>query len=258
MAQTDTSKTPKAPSRPSLAKMQQVKSAAKRSSTPKVVSKKAAPSAASAPATRKPSVTSRPSLAKMQQVKASAKKPPRKRSATGSAPRITIAGRHVPPNLRYKTGWWRPVRQSWMSQEVWEAYKAINRFKNKTMSKGLKKASLGEKIYGKEGPGHAGYGSGQLQKWADKMTRKGEDPHMVDMVKWFAGAAAAIDFHTGERNFDDLMKAQRKDPDHFMRYIIERMEKYIPEVKKLSKSAISDIMRHKYYTAQYGPDGRAK
>jgi hypothetical protein len=147
-----------------------------------------------------------------------------------------------------------------MTNEVWDAYKAINRFRNKAMSKGLRKASLGKQIFGKEGPGHAGYGTGKLQQWVDKVLRKGDgtDPHMVDLTKWFAGVAAALDYHNGNRNFENLMKAQKGDPDHFMRSIVDALKATIPELKKLTKRGINDLIKHKFYTAQYGPDGRAK
>ena len=247
------------PSRPSLAKMRQTKAAATsgratKASAPKMVGKRKSSGSASA------------SLAKggarrpIARTGVPSRKSTRHRSASGSAPKGLIAGRHRPSNDRYKTGWWRPVRQSWMSQEVWDAYRAINRFRNKAMSKGLRKASLGKQIYGKEGPGHAGYGTGKLQRWVDKVLRKGDgtDPHMVDLTKWFAGAASALDYHHGDRSFEQLMREQRKDPDHFMRYVIERMQDYIPELKKLSKRGINDIIKNRFYTAQYGPDGRAK
>lgn len=237
--------------------------ASKRAATPKVVGKKASSSAASKPQ----SLASKKRLdiarqRKNERMMADRPKSPkagsRYRSATGSAAKINIAGRHVPPNLRYKTGYWRPVRQSWMSDNVWTAFKSINRVRNKMMAKGLGEASLGKEIYGKMGPGHAGYGTGELQKWADKMLREGKDPHMVDLTKWFAGAAAAIDYHNGRRDFSELMKQQRGDPDHFMRYVIEKMQQYIPQAKKLSRRDVESIMKNRFYTAQYGPDGRAK
>ena len=249
------------PSRPSLAKMNEIRSAnninrpatskAKRNATPKMVGK--------TPRGEKPSVakpksvpTGRPSAAK------SKPKKPNYRSGKGRAARVLIPGRHVPDSLRYKTGHWRPVRQKWMSDEVWEAYKAINRFRTKTMDKALRKASLGQKIFGKRGPGHKGFGTGYLQKWADRAVKRGEDPHMVDLAKWFAGAVAAIDYHTGGKDFDQLMRLQKKDENHFMRYVIQKMQDYIPQVKKLTKKGMTELMRHQYYTAQYGPDGRAK
>ena len=216
----------------------------------------------SMPSTRQPLASRGQSASKQSLAKKPAKKQTkgRHRSASGSAAKVLISGRHVPPNLRYKTGWWRPVRQSWMTNEVWDAYKAINRFRNKAMSKGLRKASLGKQIFGKEGPGHAGYGTGKLQQWVDKVLRKGDgtDPHMVDLTKWFAGVAAALDYHNGERNFDKLVKESKGDPDHFMRSIMETLKDTIPGLKKLTKRGINDIIKHKFYTAQYGPDGRAK
>ena len=239
-------------------RMQQIRTAASRTarntSAPKMVGKRKSSGSASASlakgAARRPAAkTGSPS-----------RKSTRHRSASGSAPKVFVQGRHISPNLRYKTGYWRPVRQSWMTNEVWEAYKAINRFRHKAMSKGLRKASLGKQIFGKEGPGHAGYGTGKLQRWVDKVLRKGDgtDPHFVDLTKWFAGAAAALDYHHGGRNFEQLMKDQKKDPDHFMRSVFETLKGYIPELKKLSKRGINDIIKNRFYTAQYGPDGRAK
>ena len=145
-----------------------------------------------------------------------------------------------------------------MTDEVWEAYKAINRFANKSMGKGLRAASLGKPLYGKEGPGHAGFSTGKLQQMADKMVKKGQDPHFFDLTQLFAKAAAAIDYHMGERNFRQLEKTQRGDPAHFMHTTIQNLKRFIPEIRKLSKTAVRDLMEHKYYTAQYGPDGRAK
>ena len=223
------------------------KSKAAKSGSPKVLTKKGRS------ASRNTS-----SLAKKAPSKSNGTKRTRHKSASGSAPKVNIAGRHVPNTNRYKTGYWRPVRQSWMSNEVWEAFKAINRFRNKTMSKGLGAASLGKKIFGKEGPGHPGYGTGQLQKWADKMLRQGNDPHMIDLTKWFAGVAAALDYHSGERSFEHLVKDMQSDTNHFMRDTYARLKRMVPEFRNLSKTAVDDLIKHKYYTAQYGPDGRAK
>lgn len=250
------------------ATMQQIKAmstkgskraSSKRASTPKVVTKKTGGRAKTTEALTGMSSKKAVNATKTAP-KTTEKKISRPRSASGKAAKVVVAGRHTPKNLRYKTGYWRPVRQAWMTQEVWDAFKSINRFRNKGMSKGLRKASLGEKIYGKIGPGHAGYGTGNLQKWADKVLRKGDgtDPHMVDLTKWFAGAASAIDYHNGNRNFETLIKQAEKDPDHFMRMVVEKMGDYVPELKRLSKKGMDEIIKHRYYTAQYGPDGRAK
>lgn len=244
------------PSRPSLVKMQNLKAKAQKPGTPKVIGnrRQARPKSDSEVATR-------PSLSKMQEVKNKAlqsKNPKKKpfRSASGSAAKTTIAGRH---NMgRMKTGWWRPVRSPGMSDSMWEAFKAMNRARNKMMSKAFGKNSLESKIYGKKGPGHAGYGDGYLQKWTDKALKQGIDPHFVDMTKWFAGAAAAFDFHNGKQTYEDLLRAAKKDSSHFMNTVMKRLREHIPAFKKLTKREMGQLLRQKYYTVQYGPDGRAK
>ena len=261
--------------RPSAAEMQRVSNAAKKAFTvgksssnnpkhnfnkaslPKVIGTRKSSEPAKTLAKKSPKkMTSSAGKAKAK----SPVKKPRNRSATGAAAKVLVAGRHIPPNMRYKTGYWRPVRQSWMSQEVWDAVKAMNRFRQKAMSKGLAKASLGKQIYGARGPGHAGYGTGELQKWTDMILRRddGSDPHFVNLLDWFKGAAAALDYHNGERNFDQLLKESKKDPEHMMRYIVQRFQDMIPELRKLSKRGMNDLIKSKFYTAQYGPDGRAK
>lgn len=237
--------------------------ASKRAATPKVVGKKASSSAASKPQ----SLASKKRLDIARQRKnermmvgrpESPKKGSRYRSATGSAAKFNVPGRHYPASGRMKTGWWRPVKQPWMTENIWRALKDVHRVRTKLMSKALGKHSLGEKIFGKEGPGHAGYGTGELQKMADVLLRAGMDPHFINLTKWFAEAAEALDYHNGRRDFAELMKQQRTDPDHFMRYVIEKMQQYIPQLKKLSRTEIETIMKNRFYTAQYGPDGRAK
>lgn len=179
------------------------------------------------------------------------------KSADGSAPkRVKIEGRHEPKNQRYKTGHWRPVREPWMSNAVWTVVKNLHRNPEKWMSKALKRTALNKKIYGKQGPGHAGYGTGELQKWTDYILRqnKGIDPHNVNLLFWFKGAAEAFNHHFGDKDFDKL----RKDPDSLIHSIIEAMVEEVPELKKLTKRDMNEIMKHKWNTISYGPDGRAK
>ena len=154
---------------------------------------------------------------------------------------------------RVKTGRWRPVFTYWMSQELWHAVRAMHQFKRENMSKGLRNASLGEKIYGKEGPGHKGCGTGALQKWADKMVKEGKDPHFVNLLEWFKGAPAALDYHMGSRTFEELMEESRQDPFHMMRYIIERMQDYMPQLRNMSRVRIKEAIRQRYYTIRYAP-----
>lgn len=178
-------------------------------------------------------------------------------SAKGSAPkRVPIDGRHEPSNRRYKTGYWRPVREPWMTNAVWAVVKALHRDPAKWMSKALKKASLNPKIYGKLGPGHAGYGTGELQKWSDYVLRqnKGIDPHQVDLLYWFKGAAEAFNYHFGGKDFNQLIK----DPNSLIHAAIEAMIDEVPALKKLTKRDLNEIRKHKWNTISYGPDGRAK
>lgn len=273
-------------SRPSMARMQQVKSAAtgnpssarnrssgasksKKASAPKVVGRRSAKPAQKSLA--KPTGMSRvkgnsPAVARMRLFDEVAQgyrkaRPSRYRSGKGGVAKIVpVPGRHIAPNMRYKTGYWRITRSPWMSDAVWSFIKAMHRNPEKWMDKGMKKASIQPKVYGKTGPGHAGYGSGELQKWSDYILHqnKGLDPHQVDLMHWFKGAAGAMDYFFGKKDFDTLMKDAKGNPDHAMRVMLERLQSMMPEMKRLSKRDIQEIMKHKHYTISYGPDGRAK
>ena len=154
---------------------------------------------------------------------------------------------------RVKTGTWQPVFTRWMSQELGEAVKLMHCFKTSTMSKGLRAASLGEKIFGKEGADRDGYGTGALQKWADKMVKEGKNPHDVNLLEWFKGASNALDYHMGERTFDDLMEELKSDPDSSMGYVVERVQDMMPELKRMSRTRVIEAIRQKYYTVVYAP-----
>ena len=162
-----------------------------------------------------------------------------------------IKGKDGKLHKRVKTGYWRPVFTGWMSQELWCAVRAMHQFKHENMSKGLRDASLGEEIFGKEGPRHKGYGTGALQKWADKMVSEGKDPHYVNLLDWFKGASAALDYHMCERTFDELMEESRHDPCHMMRYIIERMQDCMPQLRNMSRARMNETIKQKYYTIRY-------
>ena len=126
------------------------------------------------------------------------------------------------------------------------------------MSKGLRSASLFDKIFGEEGPEHEGYGTGALQKWADKMVKEGKDPHYVNLLEWFKGAVDAFDYHMdsiGGRTFDEQMEEQKQDPDHPMRYMVEGMRAYIPRADSMSRAQLHEAMKRMYYTIQYAPYG---
>ena len=159
---------------------------------------------------------------------------------------------------RVKTGPWLPVYQMWMASEYWCAVQGLHQRKNKGMSKRRCAASLFDKIFGKEGPEHEGYGTGALQKWADKMVKEGKDPHYVNLLEWFKGASSALDYHMGfgsARTFDELVEEQKQYADHPMRYMVEKMRDCIPQADSTSHARLYDAMKQWYYTIRYAPYG---
>ena len=160
---------------------------------------------------------------------------------------------------RIKTGPWLPVYPNWAVNEYRFAIFDLHKRTHKAMSKGLRAASLFEKIFGEEGPEHEGYGTGFLQKWADKMVKEGKDPHYVNLLEWFKGSADAFDYHMGRmgerKTFDELMEEQKQDPDHPMRYMAESMRAYIPRADSMSRVQLHEAMKRMYYTIQYAPYG---
>jgi len=166
-----------------------------------------------------------------------------------------INGKDGKCHRRVKTGSWLPVRMSWMPQAFWDAVRYIHQIRTKAMSSGWRKAALGDKIFGKEGPEHEGYGTGALQKWADKMVKEGKNPYEVNLLEWFKGAVDALDYHVGEGTFDEMMENQKTNPDSFMRYTIERMQDYMPELRRMSRARIKEAIKQKYYTIRYAPYG---
>jgi len=204
-------------------------------------------------------------LAKKQAAKK--KKKQKTRTQRGEAPkvvansgrkrRVRIPGRNTPSDLRYKTGYWRPVKQSWMNDTVWEAIKGLHKMRRDALSKEAHKFAKGDRIYGKEGPGHRGYGTGAIQSWADKMTKKGVDPHYVNMLDWFVDSARSFNGLNGG-DFDELWNQAKSDPNHFFIEVYNLMKQNIKGAENLSSDDFKEMMRHNFYDLQYGPDGRAK
>lgn len=160
---------------------------------------------------------------------------------------------------RVKTGPWLPVNPNWAFNEYRLAIYDLHHRTHKAMSKGLRSASLFDKIFGEEGPEHEGYGTGALQKWADKMVKEGKDPHYVNLLEWFKGAVDAFDYHMGRmgdsKTFDELMEEQKQYPDHPMRYMSEEMRAYIPQADSMSRARLYGVMKQMYYTIRYAPYG---
>ena len=231
---------------------------------PKVLGKKVAAGKA---ANARLGMRSRMSDIKQKALPSRRKKPAKTKTQRGEAAKmlansrrkgkVKIAGRNVPSNGRFKTGYWRPVRQPWMTTEIWETVKAIHRMRREALTKEAKKFAKGDKFFGKEGPGHAGYGTGAIQKWADKMTKQGVDPHFVNMLDWFVDSARSFNGMNGG-DFDKLFSDAQGDKHHFMREVFKRLKDMIPEASKLSDSDIKEAIRHNFYDVQYGPDGRPK
>lgn len=156
---------------------------------------------------------------------------------------------------RIKTGPWMPIKAVWMTVVLWKAVCNMHRISNSLSAKGLHDASLGERIFGIDGPEHEGYGTGELQKWADKMVKEGKNPYEVNLLKWFDGAADAFHYHCARRTFENMMEEQRPNPDSPMRYVIEKMQRFIPQDESLSREQVEDMMRELYYTVLYAPYG---
>lgn len=144
-----------------------------------------------------------------------------------------------------------------MSDALFRNIQKMHKMRTKEMAKDIRMATIGDKAYGKEGPGHAGYGTGQIQKWADKMLKKGVDPHYVDLTKWFVDAAKAYNFWN-DGDFNELMKRAESDPYHAMHDIVDRLSEAIPGMEKMSDADIRSLVENRFYVLQYGPDGRAK
>lgn len=171
--------------------------------------------------------------------------------------RVKIPGRHVAANERSKTGYWRPVRQPWMTTEIWETVKAMHKMRRDALTKEARKFAKGDKAFGKEGPGHAGYGTGAIQKWADKMIKQGVDPHFVNLLDWFVDASRAYNGLNGG-DFDQLFQDAKGDKHHFMREVFMRLRDMVPEASRMSDNDIKEAIKHNFYEIQYGPDGRPK
>ena len=175
-----------------------------------------------------------------------------------------VMGKDGRYHKRVKTGTWLPVREGWMENWLWCCVMNLHKKPEKWMPKECQAASLREKIYGKEGPEHDGYGSGALQKWADKMVKEGKNPHFVNLQEWFKGAAGAFDYHSSCANFLLSTKGSdsrkdfdqlRKDPNSRIHGVIYEMEVECPELRKLTKRAANEAMKQKYYTLYYAPYG---
>ena len=269
------------PSRPSLQQMRRINSTAKAQSTPK---KKSMPSAkrstpkvvgkrkvsqsgkslANASSISKRGAKSQ-LLAKHKTFEEVAKgyrksRPSRYRHRDNVGKMMKIEGRHAPKNGRYKTGYWRPHREGWMSDGVWAVVRALHRDPAKWMSKAMRDAVINKQVYGKEGPGHKGYGTGHLQKWSDYILRqnKGIDPHQVNLMHWFKGALDAYNHYFGGADYDKLNKMKDQDPSRMLQFFADKMQKYIPELRNLTKRDYHSILKNGWNTISYGPDGRAK
>ena len=157
---------------------------------------------------------------------------------------------------RVKTGPWLPVYPVWMPEELRCAMDRIHGIGMKFMRRDMRRNFLGEKIFGKDGPEHEGYGSGELQKWADRMIKEGKDPYEVNLREWFKGASDALDYFMLGRTFEKLHEeAKRNASSYFMRFFLERLQGSMPELKRMSRRRILETMKQKYYTIRYAPYG---
>lgn len=186
-------------------------------------------------------------------------RPSRYRSGRGAAKIIPIPERHYPKSGRYKTGHHRITREPWDTNATFAFRKAIFRLAEKGMPKELRKASLGKDFFGKEGPGHAGYGTGTYQRWSDYVLSRnqGLDPHVIDLRFLSPKYLNALNYHFGG-SFADISKASKKDQYHFLKEFVARNKEAIPELRNLTKRDFNLLVEHNYHTVTFGPDGRKK
>ena len=267
--------------RPSMQTMQNIKSAArgktsvkkssapKRSSAPKMVGKqkvdtKGKSLAKNAPQRRASRVKAINDMRMAKQVYEGFRKARPQNYRFKEIPKakvVQIEGRHYPRKTgRYKTGYMRPVRETWMTNGQWRLVKAITRMPEKWMSKALRKTSKGESLYGKEGPGHAGYGTGAIQHWFDYILRqnKGLDPHQVSFAYLLKDAADVYAQLHGGETFKQRYDAMKNDKNSAMKFFLDNLKAEIPGLEKVSKKDIQELMEHKDFLATFGPDGRMK
>ena len=169
----------------------------------------------------------------------------------------TIVGKDGKTYKRVKTGSWRPVPLYWMSRATFYAIRCLCQYPRDNMSREARRYCHGVTIFGKDRHKDR-YGTGFLQKWADKMVREGKDPHILDLNKAPVALKRAFDYWNNG-SFDELAKKAEEDGDLYdaMASQLERMCKHIPNLAKKSRRQVRKEIKEEYYRLQFGPNGCA-
>jgi hypothetical protein len=141
-----------------------------------------------------------------------------------------------------------------MTYEVWQSARYLQKMRKEALTKVARKCAKGDMLYGKEGSGHAGYGTGVLQRWADKMVREGKNPFFVDLRQLPVSIKRAYDELNGG-DFRELFKQAQNDKHHFLREVFKRIKDMIPECDTLTDEEVIAEVERRFYILEFGPDG---
>ncbi len=168
--------------------------------------------------------------------------------------RDTIVGKDGKTYRRVKTGRWRSIITNWMTCEVRESSKCLQKMRKQAFTKVARKCAKGDLLYGKDGSGHAGYGTGVLQRWADKMVREGKNPYFVDLRQLPVSIKRAYDELNGG-DFRELFEQAKKDKHHYLREVFKRIKDMIPGAHEMTLEDLISEVERRFYILQFGPNG---
>ena len=188
-------------------------------------------------------------------MKTSMRKPAARKPMVAAAD--TIVGNDGKTYRRVKTGRWRPIHTNWMTYEVWQSARYLQKMRKQALTKVARKCAKGDMLYGKEGSGHAGYGTGVLQRWADKMVREGKNPFFVDLRQLPVSIKRAYDELNGG-DFRELFEQAKNDKHHYLREVFLRIRNSIPECHKLTAEEVKAEVERRFYILQFGPNGNVQ
>ena len=171
--------------------------------------------------------------------------------------RDTVVGNDRKTYKRVKTGRWRPIVNNWMTYEVWQSAMYLQKMRKEALTKVARKCAKGDMLYGKEGSGHAGYGTGVLQRWADKMVREGKNPFFVDLQQLPVSIKRAYDELNGG-DFRELFEQAQNDKHHYLREVFYRIKDTISECHELTDKEVIAEVERQFYILHFGPNGNVE
>lgn len=175
-----------------------------------------------------------------------------KYNSNGAVPFIDKTERHPPPDW-YKSKYWRAVRQNTDTDATWAVKKAFLQSLKEGPSRGLQKSSKGDQVYGKTTGAW-----GVLQQWVDKVRKYDLDPHYVNFGLLAKKMGEEMAYHYGVKDVDNMVTGKKGERPQFMARFESLLAKYHPEMKKMSKKNVHELVKSALMTIQFGPDGRAK